>query len=174
MTLPAHSGPEPIVIRKVVDAHPEDISDAITEFAAREKLEHDPRYQGDAIRLVPKGDSESQLFRRHDVLDIRLEPDGHVTTVTFTATMAGLHERGARYQRGRYVRGAIISALFIGAGVVGLTKGGVSIGDFVPMAIGVGIGRGAVRGARGEIDSRDDYERKVARTLASVFDEVEQ
>jgi hypothetical protein len=172
MTLPANSGPEPIIIRKVLDAHPDDISDAITEFAAEHKLEHDPRYSGDAIRLVPKGDSENRLFRRHDVLDIRLEPTGDATEVTLTATMTGLHERGARYQRGRYVRGAIFSGAFMAAGVAGMAKG-FNIGDLIPVAIGVGIGGGAVRGARGEIVSRDAFERKVARALNEMFAEID-
>jgi hypothetical protein len=166
MTLPANTGPDPIIIRKQVDADAGEISDAIADFAEENKLENDPRFAGEGVRFVPTG--HSRLFRSGDTLDIRIVEGAETTSVTFTATMAGLHARGDAYQRGRYIRGGIFAAVFIGAGVAGMTHG-VNTGDFIPVLIGVGIGSGAVRRARGEYQSRDEYERKVARALDAVF-----
>jgi hypothetical protein len=169
--LPANTGPEPIVIRKVIDASADEISDAIAAFADANGLESDPRVSG-RVLLVPRDNAESDLFRRGDTIEVSVDASGPDTVVTLGATMAGLHARGSAWQRGRYIRGGIVSALFIAAGVGGITHG-FNAGDLFPIAIGVGIGSRSVRRARAEYDSRDDYERQVARALNAVFDDLD-
>lgn len=170
--IPASPSPDPVVVHTRVDASPDEIQDAIDAFAEKYFLEVDYRHSGDEIRLVSRGDSENALFRRHDRIDIELVPqDDGYTGIVLVATMAGLHARGSAWQRREYVVGGLITIGLTTAGIAGILQG-FSIGDLIPIGAAVLVGRGSVRKARGEFDSRDDFERRVAAALAGIADDL--
>jgi hypothetical protein len=105
------------------------------------------------------------------MLDVRIVEGADATSVTFSATMAGLHARGDSWQRRRYIRSGFYLAGGIAVGLVNNAHG-FGFDDLIPPAIGLVLAGRAVRGARGESESRDDYERKVARALDGVFGDL--
>ena len=113
------------------------------------------------------------MFRNKDTLLVVIERTTSGLDATFSADMAGLHERGDAWKRGRMVRGSIVAALVASAGVTAFATG-IQLGDFIPIAIGGLLMSRTVRRVRGEADSREEFERDVANALHRVCDEAER
>lgn len=166
-----------IQVNRHVGGDEDDVLDALTDFIASQDLEPDRSDGGPGTLFRPRPDPQTQgpwFFGDKDSLRVVVTPDASGTTVQFTADMRGMHARGDNWKQGRYIRGSLLSLFFIGLGVQGLFQNGVSTGDFVPMGIGAWLGMRAVRRARGESDSREEIERKLANALERTCDEMER
>lgn len=172
--LPANREDQVVRVQRIVDVDEDALNDALTEFALENRLEIDRTHAGPGVLFRAALDApESALFRNKDSLLVTFEPVGSGLEVNFAADMAGLQQRGDNWRRGRLIRGSLVAAFFVALGV-GNFAHGVNPGEFILIGIGGLSMSRTLQRVRGEGDSREAFQRKVANALHSVLDEAER
>lgn len=163
-------------VTRAVDAHPDDVAEAIADFVYGQDLEADRSDHGEGTLFRPRPDPQTSgpwFFGKNDSLRVIVIPHDDDIEVQFVADLRGMHRRGDSWKQGQYIRGALVTGFLLSLGVAGLTNG-VDFGDFVLLGAGALMGRRSVARARGEADSREEIERNLANALERVCDEMDR
>ena len=168
--LPAKINTNTVQLHRTLDASEEELLDALSEFALKQDLEIDHRWNGEGLlfRRAPKGAGVKHLLRRGDSLHVTITAVDGMHEIDFVADLSASIARRDERRRSRIIKGSVIGAGLMAIGIAGLTHNGVSFGDFIPMFFGVGFGRRALGRVRAAASDRDAIERRVANELARL------
>ena len=171
--LPANRDDRTVHVHRSLDADEEDVVDAVTAFAERNKLEVDRRHEGFGLLFVATESGE--LFKKGDSLEVAITAttDGH--DVEFVADLRGSIGRKHEAGQGRAIRAGLLAAMFGVFAVRGvIPPNGLDIVDIVFAGLAFRFGTRAASRTRLVAHDVDDLQRKVANELNAVCDEAER
>jgi hypothetical protein len=162
-------------VHRVIDADPDDLLDAITDFAVEQDLEVDRTFDGEGLLFRRKrepGTDVEHLLRRGDTLQVVVLPDpagGH--EVEFVADLAGSIRHKAESRRAGAFRAGAWAAGFAVVAAINLAKG-VEIGDFIWVLLAARSSRHVAQAVGPSTEDVEDLQRNVANTLHALLDRV--